>query len=312
MAIRNLFSKRQRQARGEVSDVYTYDELSLKFRIQVIHILDSTFGKSWNDSKIVENLYDFIVSILLQEYGWLKLNDRVNPRQELHEFFLTTSDYEQALDVIEVSFQTIIEKVGGYNYKKHVIHCKTSPEDAVLELNHRFRENGIGYQFESGQLVRLDSAFVHAEIVKPALQVLGDPRFAGANEEFLSAHMHYREGRNEECLIDCCKAFESTMKTVCTIQNWDFKPTDNAKGLIAACINGGLFPSYLENQVTSLRTLFESGVPTVRNKIAGHGQGTESRSVPDFYARYVLNLTATTILFLAEIGDSVEDKGANA
>ena len=43
------------------------------------------------------------------------------------------------------------------------------PDDAVEELNHRFKEHAIGYQYLEGELVRVDSQFAHAEIVKPAL-----------------------------------------------------------------------------------------------------------------------------------------------
>ena len=45
-------------------------------------------------------------------------------------------------------------------------------DDAVVELNTRFREHGIGYQFESNKIVRVDSQFLHQEAVKPALQLL--------------------------------------------------------------------------------------------------------------------------------------------
>lgn len=42
----------------------------------------------------------------------------------------------------------------------------------------------------------------------------------------------------------------------------------------------------------------EAGVPTVRNKLGGHGQGAEQIEVPDYVAAYALHLTATNILLL--------------
>jgi hypothetical protein len=39
VGVLDLFSKRQRQQRGEVPDVYTYAELPSKLRVQVVHIL---------------------------------------------------------------------------------------------------------------------------------------------------------------------------------------------------------------------------------------------------------------------------------
>jgi hypothetical protein len=77
-----------------------------------------------------------------------------------------------------------------------------SPDDAIEELNNRFRESGIGYQFESGEVVRVDSQFIHSDVVKPTLQILGNSQeFAGANDEFLSAHEHYRHQRFKSVLM---------------------------------------------------------------------------------------------------------------
>jgi hypothetical protein len=70
------------------------------------------------------------------------------------------------------------------------------------------------------------------EAVKPALELLSDERFAGANAEFLEAHEHYRHGRHAECMNECLKAFESTLKIICKKQKWPFKDTDTAKALI--------------------------------------------------------------------------------
>ncbi len=186
-----------------------------------------------------------------------------------------------------------------YNYR-HTTTRKLDSDDAIEELNTRFKEHGIGYQFESGEVLRVDSEFSHSEIVKPTLSLLRGDGFAGANEEFLEAHQHYRHGRNKECLVSALKAFESVMKGVCKRKGWVFKPSDTAKNLIAVCVANGLFPTYLESEITSLRTLLESGVPTVRNRAGGHGQGTEPVAVPAYLARYALNLTASNALLLID------------
>lgn len=311
MAIRNLFSKRQRVARGEVPDVYDYESLSLTFRNQALHIVDDAFGENIYGNNNIDDIYRYVVRTLLKEYGLQSLsNHHRNPREELHHFFRTTSDYERALDVIELCFAIINNYVRTSDFRNSTCNHALEPDEAISELNVRFRENGIGYQFESNQIMRLDSDFIHSEAVRPVLRVLSDYRYKGANEEFLTAHEHYREGNHEECLVECCKAFESTMKTICELRGWAYNRTDTAKGLIATCLSNGLIPSYLDNQLTSLRTLFESGIPTVRNKTGGHGQGAELRVVPEYFARYVLNLAATTILFLVE-ANSAAEQGRN-
>jgi hypothetical protein len=66
------------------------------------------------------------------------------------------------------------------------------------------------------------------------------------------------------------------------------------------CFEKELIPAYLQSQFSSLRSILESGVPTVRNKLGGHGQGSETTTVSPEMARYALNLTASNIVFLIE------------
>ncbi|NJL59598.1 MAG: hypothetical protein HC887_08105 [Desulfobacteraceae bacterium] len=59
------------------------------------------------------------------------------------------------------------------DYQRFVTNIKCTPDDAIDELNSRFKEHGVGYQYESGELIRVDSQFLHAEAVKPTLNLLG-------------------------------------------------------------------------------------------------------------------------------------------
>jgi len=179
-------------------------------------------------------------------------------------------------------------------------NSKITADEAIKELNFRFREHGLGYQYESGKIIKIDSQIIHAEAVKPVLHLLSDSRFQGVNEEFLKAHEHYRHGHYKECLVECLKAFESTMKTICDTQGWSYQPGDTAKKLINVCFQNNLIPTYLQDQFSSLRQNLESGVPTMRNKNGGHGQGSQPLNVPQYFAGYQLHMTASTILFLLE------------
>lgn len=146
----------------------------------------------------------------------------------------------------------------------------------------------------------MDSKLVHSEIVKPTLQILSDKSYAGANDEFLKAHKHYRHGRYKECLNECLKSFESTMKAICKKRRWQYNETDTAKKLLEICFQNGLIPAYLQSHFCSLRASLESGVPTVRNKLSAHGQGIQPTDVPPYLAAYLLNLTATSILLMTD------------
>lgn len=220
-------------------------------------------------------------------------------RESLSTYFLT-APANIALDIIEVLFHSIRMLTEAPDFTNNTENRRMTGPEAIVDLNGRFRENGIGFQFEGEILIRLDTDLLHEHAVRPALGVLRDLRFTGANAEFLKAHEHYRHGRYEECLVECCKAFESTMKCICTTRKWPFKSTGAAKDLIAVCLAQGLLEGYLTEQMTALRCLFESGIPTARNKSGGHGQGVTQRQVHEHFARYVMNQTATTILFLVE------------
>jgi hypothetical protein len=46
--------------------------------------------------------------------------------------------------------------------------------------------------------------------------------------------------------------------------------------------------------------LLEGGLPTVRNKNAGHGQGPTPVSVPDYLVAYALHMAAANIVLLIQ------------
>lgn len=300
----DLFSKRQKRLRGEVPEVYVYDEIPENLRVQIVHIIRDAFGVDIGYRNDVEGnaleAYIFINNTLCREYGVFHLNNQNGIEEQIFHLLLTTKNFEQVLDVIELSFRVIIMVIKkNYNYTQST-KVRISPDDAVIELNGRLKENGIGYSFEGNELMRVDSTYIHSEITKPTLSLLWDSKFTGANEEYLKAHDHYRHGRNKEALTECLKAFESTLKIICIEKGWIFKSGDNAKKLIQICFDNQLIPSFTQNQFTSLLSLIESGVPTIRNKLGGHGQGQIPQKVDDEMTRYALNLTGSNIIFLVE------------
>ena len=93
-----------------------------------------------------------------------------------------------------------------------------SPADALAEVNERFRQHGVGYQYEQGEIIRVDSQFVHSEVVKPALALLSAPEFADANAEFRRAHEHYRAGRYPAIAIRrACGAWRACSRRSATL-----------------------------------------------------------------------------------------------
>ena len=56
----------------------------------------------------------------------------------------------------------------------------------------------------------------------------------------------------------------------------------------------------LASHFSGLRSVLESGLPTVRNKQGGHGQGENPVVIPSYLAAYALHLAASNIVMLLE------------
>ncbi len=140
MAIFDLFSKRQKKLRGDIPDVYVYDDLPQALRTQIIHIWLDTLGNGdqYFEGKVRE-YYPLIVNTLCREYGLFRLpgakdygdRDYIN---ELANFFLREQDIERAIDAVELSFRVIDRATRDWEYLRRQNASKKADE-AIEELN---------------------------------------------------------------------------------------------------------------------------------------------------------------------------------
>lgn len=306
MAVVDLYSKRSRRSRGEFPDVYQYSDLPGSLRTQIVQIWIDVLG-NLQDSRYLgkePSAWSYIVNTLRREYGVFNLCSRSygggdNPVSELCDFLLAEKDVEKALDAIELAFRVIDRITRSWDY----LHRRDADErasQAIDELNTRFREHSVGFEYVSEEIIRKDSQLLHEEAVKPALRLLQQGAYRGPEEEFLLAHSHYRQGNNKEALNECLKAFESMMKAICDKRGWKYADNATASKLIQVLFDQELIPAFWQQSFTSLRSSLESSVPTGRNKLAGHGQGTEPTQVPNHLTAYMLHMTAASLVFLAE------------
>jgi hypothetical protein len=311
MASYETYSKRLKrlQSAGK-QDVYEYEKLPHPFRVQVIHIWNSPIGLyfvpsgyAFNAAAFLSPANQFWSSIhktMIRELGVFALSGDDNPAEQCRSFLLA-ADTGGALDIIELSFRVIdrfVRKMEQWEKERAKISQKA--DDAIQELNERFKEHGIGYEYDDGILIRLDSRFVHAEIVKPALGLLNANGFDGPADEFIRAFEHYRHGRNKEAIAEALKAFESTMKAICAARHWSHPSNATAIPLINILLQKGLIPADLESHFSALRAAMESGLPTLSNKTSRHGQGATPVEIPPHFAGYALHLMASNIVFLVE------------
>ena len=331
MPVADIYSKRQKQLRGEVPEVYEYEDIPESLQVQIVYIMKDAFEIIKHDGR-ANKVYDQVYNTFCREHGRRQLDASSNPYTKLAikddtyskavEDIIFTAETDHVLGVIELFFQHTNQpnpydkqsqlkslevppsnEIGKKNYQEMVLYMikkHSQYKNAVNELNHRFREHGVGYQYESGQIIRVDSQYLHSEAMQPALRMLSASMYEGANAEFRSAHENFRAKRYKECLNDCLKAFESCLKAICDKRGWVYGAKDTANRLINIVLKNELIPEFMESHLSGLRSALEAGVPTLRNQLAGHGQGTREVPVPEHIAAHALHLTASNILLLAK------------
>lgn len=290
MAIIDLFSKRQEKFKNQSGVNYCYDQLPFQFRQQIWDIIVDTFPESLHEICLSVN------KMLCHEYGRNQLCNIGGVYTRIEVFIVQNYNVNEVLDTIELFFNDhLFKDIEGYE--------KDAPKlkEAIKELNERFNEHNIGYQFQANQIIRQDSMYMHKEVVEPTLALINNIMFAGACDEYLKAQKNYRTGSYKDCLSECLKAFESTMKIIFEKKGWNYdKEKDTVSKLINICFEKKLIPEYMQQHYISLRSLLEHGVPRTRNRNSGHGQGSVIKVVSDSLARYTLNLTGSNIIFLIE------------
>ncbi|AHM63222.1 hypothetical protein D770_24885 [Flammeovirgaceae bacterium 311] len=278
------------------SDVYFYDRIPVALRNQIIHILRDSVPKIVQVyAEDDEKFYKMVSRKLAEEHGMKELPSGMywSNRNDVENYFTELDNIDYCLDVIEIAFYHLVA------FAKNKVEEVAS--NAVKRLNVRFKQHGLGYQLENNVIIKVDSEQVHAEAIKPAIKLLQQNDFNSANDEFMGAFEHYRHGRHKESIAEANKALETTLKTICFQNNWTYdQHRDTASKLFAICFEKGLVPAYMQDHYTGLRKTLEAGVPTIRNKTSGHGQGPKPTDVPEFMVSYVLNLTASAIKFLVE------------
>jgi AbiJ N-terminal domain 4 len=314
MAIFDLYSRRKRQIeKAGRADVYQYDEVPRALRVQIIHMWRDAigpcsapnlpgFGPTPPNS---DDLWEEIHSAIAREKGVFALAPGNTAFDRCAAYLLGADRIDDILDLLELTFRYIrhFSALDKYDWHAEAERrgLKQPREDTIGELNFRLREAGLGYQLENWNIIRVDSQFLHSEVVKKALHLLSHPGFEGPEREFLAAHDDYRNGPDkfENAITNALKAFESTLKVICDREEWAYSANATAAALIKAVIENGLLPPYLESSFGALQSLM-IGLPTIRNKTAGHGRGASTRDVQPDLVAYALHSAAANIVFLVE------------
>jgi hypothetical protein len=293
-ALPDTYSRRKRLSRGD-ADPLQCGYVPEKLLIQVLHIVDAllaAFTDHFHSKKT--QFYNGVRDQMRTELGVFRLAQGNYSHEEVMAWIVNSADTDAVVDCVECICRQMLY------FDRNYSAIRGRAQARIDEINGRFLEAGSGFQFESGRIIEATSKYLHADVVVPALQLLSHSKYDAANSEFLAAHQAFREQDYEQCLVECCKSFESVIKVIGSERHWGLPSDAQAKTLVKAVFENQLVPSLLESEFTGIRTVLESGVNTIRNKSGGHGAGIEKRVVPRHLAAFQLHQTAAAITLLAE------------
>jgi hypothetical protein len=237
-------------------------------------------------------------------YGRANLTDQ-RQRNEAEDVMAFTNQCtsEQLFDFIEASFKLdVSSRMFG------------EENQFVAALNDIFRRDGAPFQVLPGvtreqpeqhyvsiirvvfpRVVRMDEEVAHTEAIIPALSVLADTAYAGADDEFRRALQDYRVGDYADCLGKCGSAFESVLKVLCKKNGITIQPGKDTAG--------HLIPPVLAKSTLDAGTFQEplTLVARMRNRLSSsHGGGSAIRTVDQHVAQYALTATVAAIVLLLQ------------
>jgi HEPN domain-containing protein len=175
-------------------------------------------------------------------------------------------------------------------------HPDEEPQRLAARINQIFEEEGIGYRWVAGRLVRFDGEVTHELAVVPALTALATGRFGAAQAEFDAALTAFRRGDYRDTLTHANAALESVLKVLTG------KTSGTAGDLIKEARRQGLIPKPLGGSVENLEKLMH-GIPAIRGQEgSSHGLGERPAAADEQLAQLVLTVTAAVITFMVTSG----------
>jgi hypothetical protein len=299
--------KRQQNRNGE-PEIYIYDQAPEHMRQQICLALAEGIGYYYGGSGYhtpppnADLIWEQIDRICRKElyYSYQSYTQETDLRLRFLNYVLHVQDMNEFLSAIEIGcfvLSIVRDERDGTATERG---AQQKAVDAIEEINGRFEQHSVGYQFENGQIIRVDSKLTHAEIIKPTLVLLTAPLFSKANEDFMTAHRHYRANEFKDCVTAANRAFESMLKAICDTEKWENSKGDGAAELVKKVSSKGLFTHDFGRSFDSYVAMLKAGLPAVRNDAGGHGEGLTSAAVTAGIARFAINLTATNLVFLGD------------
>lgn len=288
---KNLFGQKEEI---EKKDFFSYDDISTETRQKIFFIIEENgyyMGFDQRSIKIQKVLFSDLDKLKYQicKYkGIANLNNLGYSKESINEWLKKCSVID-FLRTIEIFLWIKINDKTDDNDKRLA--------RTIKEMNEVFDIDKIGYEIIDNKIIRKDSKYLHKEVIKETISLLYTHDFKGPLEEFEKALEHYLKKDYKTSIAEANKAYESTMKSILTKLKINYSSDDTASTLIKLLYDNDVIFSQTESFTNNLRTILQ-GLPTIRNKQAGHGQGLNPKEVYKSYTEFALHLCGSFIVFL--------------
>lgn len=272
------------------------------FKSQLVHIFNRVLGESLDGEhggRVRWHIWKRIGDKLAEESGEVSLANVINARS--HSYFSLVVGYITYTRRSEDSPLPILDAIEIFLRECSLVSADnllSSVDNAEREINQRLRQHRLAYQVQNGLIIRVDSQYIHRQVVRPAFHLLQDARFDVAEKEFLQAHDDYLDGHNRKAMAGAHNTVESVLKAICNNMGWKYAPADGTKRLIDIVIRERqLVPALVEYDFKQWALAFENTATKVGNP-RRHGAGSTEDIIPDSVAAYGLHTAAANIVLI--------------
>src|ERR1019366_10647117 len=165
------FAHRKRlQSRKGEPEIYTYDQAPEHMRHQICVALAEGiavyYGRvGYNEPPPnADGIWGSIDRLCRKELeSYLSYLHESNLSLRILNYIRNVQDIDDFLSAVEIGCRchSIISNV--FEHKARGAEQKAA--DAIEEINARFEQHSVGYRFDNGQIIRVDSKLTHAEII---------------------------------------------------------------------------------------------------------------------------------------------------
>jgi hypothetical protein len=160
--------KRQQNRNGE-PEIYTYDQAPEHMRHQICSALAEGIGFYYGGGGYHEPppnadlIWEQIDRICRKEmYSYLSYTQETDLRLRFLNYVRHVQDIDHFLSAVEIG--CLVLRISSDEYDSPKLRGgQQKGVDAIEEINGRFEQHSVGYQFENGQIIRVDSKLPHAE-----------------------------------------------------------------------------------------------------------------------------------------------------